>query len=308
MSDGIQRALSISCQVSDRTICNRRCKYCIAGLTPGNKTRIPEDELRFCSMKRWRVGLQFAERLRATHAILTGKAEPTQEDAGYLCKLVREARKRVPCVDMHTNFVLLQKGKKQAGLLGDLDEAGLTMLTLSLASFDHKVNKEIMGGDQDVDWLIEEALLLELQVRCSLVVNKQGAADNDGVLDYIMEAGRRGAHSVVVREVWIPDTYGKSNEKVFAWNKANFVAINPLEDGFQAAAKLRDINVRRLPDLPWGTKVFGVGGGMLGSAHEVNVTFAICDQPTVGGVLKSIVHTPEGHGYPSWDGRGGILY
>ena len=309
MSNGQLRALSISCMVSNRTRCNQNCKFCISRITPGNGEQRSDGSLRTCSLKRWQVGLQFADRLQATHAILTGKADPTQEDGDDLGALVQEAHNHLPCVDMHTNGVLLQPGKKQAGLLRELDRAGLTMLTLSMASFDRKVNDKIMGGGQDADWLIEHALEHELQVRCSLVVNKAGVADTKRVLDYVMEAGRRGVHSVVVREVWCPETYGEIDNEVFQWNHDNLVEIRPLEAGFPLMAELHGVKVDRLPDLPWGTKVFGVGGGCFPDPeHEVNVTFAICDEATEGDVIKSVVHRPNGHGYRSWTGTGSIFY
>lgn len=309
MSDGILRALSLSIQTSTRTRCNMGCRYCISRITPGN-AKCREEDLQFCLPHRLRAGLRFAQHLGATHAILTGKADPLQEEPDYLTQLIQLSSEYLPLVDMHTNGKELQPGGLYDGQLGRLAEAGLTMTTFSIASFDRQMNQRLMGKGQNPDFLIAEALKHQLMVRCSLVVNKQGVVDIQGVFDYIMEAGQRGAHSVVVREVWVPESYDKINKKVFDWNKANFVAISPLEMGFQAAAERSGIKVRRLPDLPWGTKVFGVGGGNFDGdpAHEVNVTFAICDQPTEGGVLKSIVHLPNGHGYPSWDGRGGILY
>ena len=60
--------------------------------------------------------------------------------------------------------------------------------------------------------------------------------------------------------------------------------------------------------LPWGTPVFVVGGTFNDTQHGVNVTFARCDEATVGSVLKSIVHKPNGHGYRNWDHNGDILY
>ncbi|MFH1315871.1 MAG: radical SAM protein [Candidatus Uhrbacteria bacterium] len=309
MSDGVLRALSLSIQTSTRTRCNMGCCYCISRITPGN-TKCKDEDLEYCLSHRLKVGLRFAQHLGATHAILTGKADPLQEGVEYLTGLVQQSSEHLPLVDIHTNGKELQPGGKYENQLGLLAEAGLTMTTFSIASFDRQMNQRLMGKGQNPDFLIAEALKHQLMVRCSLVVNRQGAANNNDVLDYIMEAGRRGAHSVVVREVWCPETYGQINSRVFDWNKANFVAIGSLEHNFQINAELRGINVRRLPDLPWGTKVFGVGGGNFDGdpAHEVNVTFAICDQPTEGGVLKSVVHLPNGHGYPSWDGRGGILY
>jgi hypothetical protein len=273
-------------------------------------------EIQLCQMGRLRVGLQYAQQLGATHAIMTGKDDPLQRKPEYLLELIRQSRHFLPFVDVHTNGLELQPGGAYHGRLEELARGGgeigdgLTMITFSIASFDRLTNQRLMGKGQDPDFLIKEALRHQLMVRASLVVNQQGATNNNDILDYVMEVGSRGAHSVVVREVWAPETYSLIDQHVFDWNHENLVHLNPLENSFEQAAEQRGIAVARLPDLPWGTKVFEIGGGMFthDPSHAVQVTFAICDQEMVGGALKSIVHLPNGHGYPSWDRRGGILY
>ena len=210
---------------------------------------------------------------------------------------------------MHTNGILLQPGKKHQQLLPRLAQAGLTMVTFSIASFDREVNKALMQVEQDASSLIKQARQANLLVRCSLVVNKQGAADFDGVMEYIRQAGQLGAQMVVIREIWVPDVYGDYNKEVYRWNLKNKVLIKPIQDEFKRQAKKgNNHGLRQLNPLPWGTPVFVVEGGFDDPAHGVNVTFALCDEATTGPVMKSIVHKPNGHGYRNWDYNGDILY
>ena len=309
---GYIRAQSISIQVSDRTKCTAGCRFCISRTTPGEDP--PCGDVKRCSMRRLHVGLGFAERVGATHAILTGRADPTQEDAGYLCDVIRAARQHVPLVDMHTNAFLMQTGMPKSDLLGRLAEAGLTMLTLSIASFDDEVNKKLMGIKRNPAELIPRAVDEELLVRCSLVVNKSGAATFEDVLAYIYEAGRLGAHQVVVREVWIPDEPAiGADRSIYDWNVANKLDIGPLENRFrQVAAHPGDrqkYRIHLLDPLPWGTPVFSVGHGKFpDKEHAVNVTFARCDDGSTGDVIKSLVHRPNGHGYRTWADMGDPVY
>lgn len=308
MSTGQLRAQSISIQVSERTKCNGHCKFCISRTTPGNNTEkvlYPKK----CGFKRLKVGLNFAKTLGATHAILTGKADPTQEDYPYLCNLVTLASRYVPLVDMHTNGLSLQE-HGDSRVIESLVDCGLTMITYSIASFDDVVNRAIMGIPQSPEYLIKKALDLGLLVRCSLVVNKSGAADFDGVMNYIQAAGDLGAHMVVIREIWIPEIYGDYNREVYEWNVANKVDISDIENTFiKVSEKPNKWGLAQRDPLPWGTPVFVVGGNFSNNSnHGVNVTFARCDEATRGPVIKSIVHKPDGHGYRNWDHNGDILY
>lgn len=312
VNTGQLRALSMSIQVSDRTKCAAGCLPCISRTTPGEDPSC--GDVKLCSMRRLKIGLGFAERAQATHAILTGRADPTQEEVSYLCDLIRLSRQHVPFVDMHTNGALAQKGMRKAGLIKELAQAGLTMLTLSVASFDDEVNRYLMKIKRNPADLIEEALSEELLVRCSLLMTKKTVATFDDVYQYIIEAGRRGVHQVVVREVWIPDAVavGADNE-VLAWNRENQVPIGPVDDLFLSAASdersSQLLRIRRLDPLPWGTQVFAVGHGVFPDReHEVNVTFARCDDGSTGAVTKSVVHRPNGHGYRTWARMGDILY
>lgn len=299
-------ALSFSIQVSNRVKCNGCCKFCIAATTPG--TTPDESGIKLCDERRLRIGLGYAKNLGASHAILTSKAEPTQENPDYLCHLVSTAREYLPLADMHTNGFLLTRGSK-SNLLEKLTDAGLTMVTFSIASFNKRKNQYLMGLEQNSEELIAQALKLGLLVRCSLVVNRSGEANFDDVMQYIYRAGDLGAHMVVIREVWIPDTIEDETNKVFIFNKDNQIPIVSLQKQFIEAAKVAKNHGLRLRDpLPWGTPVFTIDGSFTDRDHGINITFARCDEASTGKIFKSIVHEPNGHGYINWESRGKILY
>ena len=306
---GQMRAQSISIQLSDRTRCTAGCRFCISRTTPGTsgaETR----KVKTCDMNRLRVGLNYAKQLGATHTVLTGRADPTQEDETYLLEVVRTAREYLPLVDMHTNGFLLLDGKSKADLLEKLRDAGLTMITLSIAHHENEKNRELMIQKQSAASLIKRARDLGLLVRVSLVINRQGIVDVDGLMEYIRELGNLGAQMVVVREVWRPEVYGEWNKEVYQWNNDNWIDIGPLQEEFHRIAleKNNAYGLREGNPLPWGTPVFLVNNTFSDPTHGVNVTFARCEEANGGTVMKSIVHMPDGHGYRNWDHRGDILY
>lgn len=308
VSTGQQRAQSISIQVSSREKCNAGCQACISRTTPGTTLRDIEN-LRLCEEKRLRVGLGYARHLGATHAIMTGKADPTQEDADYLAALVKTAREYIPLVDMHTNGFLLQLKKAKRNLLPVLVDAGLTMITFSISSFDPDVNFRFMKIRQRPAELIRAARDLGLLVRCSLLVHKEGVEDLNDIMNYIKVAGDLGVQMVVIREVWVPDAYGRCNKKVYDWNLKNKIPVGQFESKFRRIAQsTNQYGLQERDPLPWGTPVFVVGGIFNDPEHGVNVTFARCDEANSGPVMKSVVHKPNGHGYRNWDHNGDILY
>ncbi len=308
--NGQMRAQSISIQVSTRERCNGGCLFCISRTTPGVAAPDSPRDVRLCDPDRLRVGLNYARQLGATHAILTSRADPTQEQEFYLSSLVSTAREYLPLVDMHTNGFLLHPGMPNERMLENLVKAGLTMITFSVASFDNDENQRLMIMKRSAADLVRRAVDLGLLVRCSLVANKQGVADTEGVLNYAKAAGELGAHMVIVREVWRPDVYGNHNPDVLSWNHSNWVDIAPIQEEFLAIAGQRDNphGLQLRDPLPWGTPVFAMGGVFTDRDHGVNVTFARCDEATTGSVLKSIVHKPNGHGYRNWDHNGDVVY
>lgn len=308
---GQMRAQSISIQVSTRERCNAGCRFCISRTTQGVSVPEKSSDIKLCDDRRLRVGLNYAKQLGATHAILTSRADPTQEDDEYLACLVRTAREYLPLADMHTNGYLLLPGKPKKDLLRRLVDEGLTMITFSIASFNPAKNRELMIVKEGGADLIGTAKDLGLLVRCSLVVNSLGVQNFAQVIGYVRQAGSRGAHMVVVREVWVPEVYGTYDQEVYDWNREHRVRVPSIQEEFMSAAadKKNPYGIQLRDPLPWGTPVFAVSDAqMMESGHGVNVTFALCEEATVGPVLKSIVHKPNGHGYRNWDHNGDILY
>lgn len=262
-------------------------------------------EVNGCGLDRLKVGLDFANHLHATHAILTGKADPTQEDSHYLGQLIMSSRSYLPLVDLHTNGFLLEKDIS----LVDLRNYGLTNITFSIASFDEKANQSLMGFKELPIEAIKKAVGLQLHTRCSLVLNKSGVNDFSGIMEYIKAAGDLGVNAVVIREVWLPKISVHGAHEVYDWNRNNFIDLKAAMLRFkEVAASDNEFGLSERDPLPWGTPVFAVDGIFADRDHGVNVTFARCDEATSGRIIKSVIHKPNGHGYRNWDSNADILY
>lgn len=313
VSTGQLRAQSISFQVSTRTRCNARCRFCISRLTP-NMEKVDE-KVQLCDLSDdVPKGLDYARRLGATHAILTGKAEPTQEDPAYIHEMIKTCRDHNFLVDMHTNGFLLNRNGSDF-TLKELSDYGLTMITFSIAHYAVGVNVNLMGVHTDYPTLIKEAHDLGLLVRCSLVLCKSGISTPEDVATYIRCMGELGAHMVVIRKLWTPSTYSEKNKDVYEWNVKNEIPLHSVSSEFRHISKMKHehedwkhYNLYGLAPLPWGVPVYAMEGCFADPEHGVNITFAECDANDTGPVLKSIVQKPNGHGYRNWDFNGNILY
>lgn len=321
VSTGQLRAQSISLQVSDRVLCNGSCKCCISRTTPNTSGKNEDKGLRRIKEKDLEKGLDYAKRLGATHAILTGKAEPTQEPKDYIYGLIHACRNRGFLVDMHTNGYLIKDGHYTLYTLKELKKRGLTMITFSVFSHNPIVHKEITGLDVDFEELLREANQLGLLVRVSLVLTKSGIGTHLEALDFIKWMGNLGVHMVVIRELWIPTpamfikNRSMSDTDVYEWNVDNLVKSYEVSNSFDDLAKLRykDIAwekypIHELAPLPWGAKVYAMEGCFEDPEHGVNITFSHCEENDKGPVMKSIVQKPNGHGYRNWDFNANILY
>ncbi|HCC23418.1 TPA: hypothetical protein DF272_04570 [Candidatus Falkowbacteria bacterium] len=297
-STGQLQAQSLSCMISNRTRCNAGCLGCISRTTPGC-SQLSTDIVEL-DIHRLNVGLDFASRCGATSAILTGKADPLQERPTYLTKLIRTCRAKMPEVDIHTNGFLL--GKRHQ--LKNLVNAGLTMITFSIASFNPDENTAFMGENarhMDYHRLIAEARALGLKVRCSLLLTKISVNGLNGVIDYIRTAKEYGAHQIVIRELWVSDVEAEHQSETWYWNQANKISLDPLiKEFWRCHRRGHQHGIKYIWPLPWGAPIFDVFG--------MNVTFARCEESLNGATLKSIVHKIDGHGYRDWDHEGSILY
>jgi hypothetical protein len=313
------RAQSISIQASTRTKCISQCKGCIAastqnaGLPSGELNVISGNQVWPTNFRHLKKGLRFAERCGATHAIITGKAEPLQETPPYIFSLIEHCAAHMPVVDLHTNGWLLT-GSKPKYQLDHLEDAGLTMLTLSVSHHDLKTNRKFMGrGAGNLGALIESARSIGLLVRVSLLLHTEGVQDVDGLMEYVKFFGDIGVHMVVVRELWTPYSFTKDCPAPLAWSHFHKVPIRPIEADVEQFAvsglfhESTGLTVSLRDPLPWGQQVYSVGS-FDDPNKGVNLTFARCDEATTGNLIKSIVHRPDGHGYRNWDSNGDILY
>lgn len=312
VSTGQTRVQSVSICPTNRKYCNGKCKSCIARMTPGDMKAKPE----WAPKNRVIDTLDYGKQAGAMTAIMTSKSEPLldyKDSPSAFESMVYEARKRLPQVDMHTNAVLLARHPEW---LESLADAGLNMLTISLASFDTQTNRAFMGNWCKPFQVIQQANRLGIYVRMSVLLTKETVGDMAQFAEYVKAAREAGADAIVARELWKPnisEALTDDAREVYEWVDANRVDMagfmQQFESAMQGEGEKGDygLRIKYLRPLPWGMPIY--------SADDINLIFARCDEKAVDGVYKSIQLVPRE--YPSgqvgwriqgsWGDKGDVL-
>lgn len=273
------RVQSVSVIPTTRIGCNADCRYCVARMTVGNVESA--EGLVWVPMNRMRALLDYGRQGGAMTVVLTSKAEPTldlKDDPSAFLNRMMICRERLPQVDLHTNGVLLQK---EPHWLKELVDAGLNMVTLSVASFDPSINGQLMGVGIDYERLIGCMNDVGVCVRVSTVCTSLNVPDGEVARQHVQAAKKLGADMVVFRECWRPSLLTDKGGHVADWIAEHYVSSDRVKKALAA-----DPDVREVRTLPWGATVYDV--------DAVNVTFALCDEKFTG-VYKSLQLVPKAY-------------
>lgn len=276
--------------------CNADCKYCISAMT-----KAPKGVFSRLDFNKLTDSLLYAKSGGCQTAILTSKGETLfdlelkendYEFWYYLSSILEDCKNigKIGQRDLHTNGKLIIGAENQFYELLVQPHYGLTNITVTVASLNKEVNKELMGIDIDYAQLFDYLKSIGLTVRLSCVLNTFGVHDSSTIMEYIKKAADLGVDSVVFREMWIPKNHRSG--KVVEWAYAHFVKLAVAQNLFamlEKEIKIANVILR----LPWGELVYDVGG--------LQVTSATCTVNKYKEGFKSVIHLPDGHLYSGWD-------
>lgn len=257
------------------------------------------------SLSRLYDALLYAKSGGAQTAIITSKGETLISDWKFIGEILNICGETgFGQRDLHTNGFLINKHREEFfSSLIDI-KGRLTNITITVASLNPEINEELMGGKYDfketMNFLSNEC---SLSVRLSCVMNKQAVCDIHSMKDYIKKARDYGVHSIVFRELWIPNPSNNDENaaKITNWSRDNKIGLNI---SVSALKKMTDEgHAHPIFTLPWGQIVYDVEG--------INITSATCTEnfwEAEKGSIKSVVFLPDNHLYSSWEYKGSIIF
>jgi hypothetical protein len=249
------------------------------------------------SLKKLSNALLYAKAGGAQTAILTSKGETLSgigwtvlSDILYLCKLDGKLGQR----DLHTNASLILQSEKSFYTYLVSPHFGFTNITITVASLNKEVNKNLMGIDINYKKLFKVLKQMGLHIRLSCVLNNEGVKDYRSMREYIYKAIDLEVDSIVFRGLWIPDNFRYAS--MAKWCEKNRVSVNVARDVLDQMEK-EDNDAREILTLPWGETVYEIEDSGL------QVVTATCTVNKYKTGFKSIVYLPNNHLYTGWDSK-----
>jgi pyruvate-formate lyase-activating enzyme len=232
--------------------CQARCAFCFshASISADQKSATLDRRL---AAKILREGRQRG----AERAVITGGGDPGLVPFPRLLELVRACAESFPQkVVLITNglfLAALDEGPRRDALLA-LEDAGLTVLSLSRHHPDPSVNARIMAldaGTEQVLASVEAATLRVLRPRI-ITVLQRGGVDTPEALDALLRwATRRGVDEVTLKELYV----ATSEESVYHDHEANRWCREHQVPLALATTFLAERGWRRAGQLPWGAPI-----------------------------------------------------
>lgn len=234
--------------------CNAACKFCSNEITftpAGPYLRYDE---RLARVKAFALGAG------VTKVAYTG-GEPTLQPQ-RLYDLVSQMSPGFERSRLHTNgsglfkeIELAGPGQRTSPLLPALISSGLTGVSLSVAHYDTKANRELMRFGRAWDVLppstLEEIATYrspDFTPRLSCVMTSDGVCTVDGILEYITWGRAMGYRHFIFRSCSeIPEEYQKPTA-FSEFNNVNFIPIEPISQALREMPFLEHIYSQRKSD------------------------------------------------------------
>jgi pyruvate-formate lyase-activating enzyme len=280
--------------------CQARCAFCFSRASISAEQQSGRlDSRRVAEILR-------AGRLRgAERAVITGGGDPGLVPFAALLDLVRACAEAFPrkVVLITNGRFLADRGETDRGAaLHALEDAGLTVLSLSRHHPDPAVNTRIMSLDVGTEQVLASVAAAGLRVLRPRIITvlQRGGVDSAETLEALLRwAAAHGVDELTLKELYV----ATSEESVYhdrganRWSRENQVSLSLATDFFAA---------RRWPQigrLPWGSPIHG------GAVAGRRIRVAAYTEPSLfwertSGVARSWNVLADGACYASLEDRG----
>ncbi len=269
--------------------CNASCPYCVSKMTPGSDLPVEPDWRNFAK------GARLAADSGVTTALVTGKGEPALYPE-LLKGYVAACEEHFPLIELQTN------GGPLAGrpeLLGELYEAGLTTICISVTHHDPAVSCRIMRHNRPMDhWqLVSEAHDRGIAVRMNCTLVREARREVEDVVDFAGEfvaaCSRNSVEQITLRNVSWPGTL--EDQAMRDYIDANRDPAS--EDKIKRWLDQEGTLLLRLPH-----------GGFIYDLKGQNVCLYTClTESEDPNDIRQLIYFPDGHLRYSWQYPGAIL-
>jgi molybdenum cofactor biosynthesis enzyme MoaA len=236
--------------------CNARCPFCVAGMTPANGVNAKGEAPQLAEFKR---ACEYARLHDSNSLLYTSKGEPTLWPDQLTQYLEVSQHFDFESVELQTNGIPIFDRKPVTDEhLRTWRKLGLKLVALSIVHYDAEENRKIYLPYRksyiDLPALIADLHKFGFEVRLSTVMIRD-AIDTPAQLQKLIDfAKEHKVKQLTVRPVAKPDV--SRSDKISAWVGKRYVTD---EQRAELEAFL-DKNGTLLSTLPWGGRIYDVGG------------------------------------------------
>lgn len=282
--------------VTGTEACVAACPFCVSGEMPCEKNMTPPT----VNWRNFDIGCNLANRSGIDTVMLTSRGEPTlfpEQITEYLEHLKPHG---FPFIELQSNMISVARNKeKYKPFLQKWYDLGLTTITISTASYDNEINRQVYQPNHkdyiDLPELIKFLHSFGFSLRLTCVCCKGWMDTTEHVEKYIQFAKDNKVEQVTLR----PVNEEFRRESAQLWIKKRLLS----DEDKQNIRSYLDENGTALLNLERIGTVYDVKGQNV--MFSVPLTMHTRDTNPENG--RQLIFFPDGHLRYEWEKEGGIL-
>ncbi|MBU6452648.1 MAG: radical SAM protein [Cyanobacteria bacterium REEB67] len=283
--------------VAGSLVCNARCAFCVAPMTPANGIGTKEPVINW---RNFRKAAQYARDGHCSTAMITSKGEPTifpEQVSKFLDELEPF---NFPIIEMQTNGLLIAEGKKVTDEhLQHWYDKGLTTVAISVVHYDAEKNRQIYVPHKkeyiDLAALVAKLHKFGFSVRLAVVLVKGYLDSIEEIQKMVAFAKANKVEQLTMRPVTKPEE--SENESIFKWTSEHHVS----DDFVNEVNAMLESGGRVIDELAHGATVYDYQGQNVCMTNCLTVA-------TSQHELRQVIFYPDGHLRYAWQYAGAVIF
>lgn len=201
--------------------------------------------------------LKLAKERGASRAVITGGGEPTLIAHEKLLEMIAQSASYFPqkvVLITNTHNYAIQKPHEILETLMELEEHGLTDLSISRHHYDDVENEKIMKLHTPIETIlkVKNSAKLKLNIRLISVLQEGGVDSKEEIENYLNWAGSFGVEQVCFKELYV-STSSESYYHKYSANDFSYEHQVPLRLVLEFC---QEHGFEKVGELPWGAPLY----------------------------------------------------
>ncbi len=252
--------------------CQAKCWFCFS-----ESSISKEKDKGIVDLKKLESYLIQAKEKGAERFVITGGGEPGLLNFKTLLEVISLGKKYFNKIVLISNgmFLSYKTDETREKMLKDLEQAGLTVLSISRHHHNPVVNKSIMGIDTKTEELFFtlKRIQVSFDVRIICVLQQSGIDSVEAISSFVSFAKDNNVKEICFKELYVSSSleslYVKTPENQYS--RSHQVPLKTVLDF------CKTFGFRKIAELPWKSPIFELNG----------VKIAAYTEPSVGWELSN---------------------